>query len=177
MSGASQSRCPSFDAVYALLFPVIYRVSLRVTGSREAAEDLCHESFLRYLQHAPPLPDVDQAKYWLIRVVKNLSLNHEKRRRRERVAGAKLRQLSVGYSDESGEGMVLRAETRTGVQRALDTLPFTLRAPVVFREYGGLSYREIASVMGITENNVKVRIFRARERLEKALAEEGIHVS
>jgi RNA polymerase sigma-70 factor (ECF subfamily) len=73
--------------------------------------------------------------------------------------------------------MVVRAETRTGVQRALDTLPFTLRAPVVFREYGGLSYREIASVMGITENNVKVRIFRARERLEKALAEEGIHVS
>ena len=176
MSGESQSRCPPFDAVYALLFPVIYRVSLRVTGSREAAEDLCHESFIRYLQHAPLLPDVDQAKYWLIRVVKNLSLNHEKRRRRERMAGARLRQLSVGFS-ESGEGVVVRAETRTGVQRALDTLPYTLRAPVVFREYGGLSYKEIASVMGITENNVKVRIFRARERLEKALAEEGIHVS
>jgi RNA polymerase sigma factor (sigma-70 family) len=176
MSGASRSRCPSFDAVYALLFPVIYRVSLRVTGSREAAEDLCHESFIRYLQHSPPLADIDQAKYWLIRVVKNLSLNYEKRRRRERVAGARLRQLSVGFS-ESSERALVRAETRTGVQRALDTLPYTLRAPVVFREYGGLSYKEIASVMGITENNVKVRIFRARERLEKALAEEGISVS
>jgi RNA polymerase sigma factor (sigma-70 family) len=176
MSGASHARCPSFDAVYALLFPVIYRVSLRVTGSREAAEDLCHESFIRYLEHAPPLPDIDQAKYWLIRVVKNLSLNLEKRRRRERMADARLRQLSVGFS-ESGERVLMRSETRTGVQRALDTLPYTLRAPVVFREYGGLSYREIASVMGITENNVKVRIFRARERLEKALAEEGIHVS
>jgi RNA polymerase sigma-70 factor (ECF subfamily) len=177
MSGASHARSLSFDAVYALLFPVIYRVSLRVTGSREAAEDLCHESFIRYLEHAPPLPDIDQAKYWLIRVVKNLSLNLEKRRRRERMAGARLRQLSVGFTTESGERQLVRSETRTGVQRALDTLPYTLRAPVVFREYGGLSYREIASVMGITENNVKVRIFRARERLEKALAEEGIHVS
>jgi RNA polymerase sigma factor (sigma-70 family) len=176
MSGATHERCPSFDAVYAILFPVIYRVSLRVTGSREVAEDLCHESFIRYLQHAPALADIDQAKYWLIRVVKNLSLNHEKRRRRERKAGARLRLLVPAFS-ESGDRSLDREETRSGVQRALDELPYTLRAPVVFREYGGLSYREIASVMGITENNVKVRIFRARERLEKALAEEGLHVS
>lgn len=165
----------SFDEVYGSLFPVIYKVSLRVTGDREAAEDLCHEAFIRYLHIPQELPTLDQAKYWLIRVVRNLSLNHEKRRRRENVAIARLRRLWAG-GEESGERLVVAAETRSRVQQALDALPERLRAPLVFREYAGLSYREIGSIMGITEGNVKVRIFRARERLAKVFAEEGVHV-
>ena len=45
------------------------------------------------------------------------------------------------------------------------------------REYGGLSYREIASVLRITEGNVKVRVFRARQRLAKILDPSNLHVS
>ncbi len=167
---------PSFDEVYVSLFPVVYRVSLRVTGDHEAAEDLCHEAFIRYLHLPQQLPDLDQAKYWLIRVVRNLSLNHEKRRTRETAAVKRLRRASPGVA-ESGEKLVVAEETRSEVQRALDRLPYRLRVPLVFREYAGLSYRQIGAAMGISEGNVKVRIFRARERLAKVLAEEGVHVS
>jgi RNA polymerase sigma factor (sigma-70 family) len=108
--------------------------------------------------------------------VKNLSLNHEKKRTREKAALGKLKQLSVGVS-ESGERQLLREELRTSVQTALDALPHNLRAPLVFREYGELSYREIGAILGISENNVKVRVFRARDRLHKALTEGDAYVS
>jgi RNA polymerase sigma factor (sigma-70 family) len=176
MSSANNAQSPSFDAVYESLFPVIYRVSLRVTGHKEIAEDLCHEAFIKLMERADLLPDIDQCKYWLIRVVKNLSLNHEKRKVRERAAFVKLTRLAP-VAAEASDRQLIREETRTSVQKALDGLPYNLRAPLVFREYGSLSYREIGSILGISESNVKVRIFRARERLEKALAEGDAYVS
>jgi RNA polymerase sigma factor (sigma-70 family) len=167
---------PSFDQVYESLFPVIYRISLRITGDKEVAEDLCHEAFIKLMERADVLPDLDQSKYWLIRVVKNLSLNHEKRRGRERAAYSRLSRITRGAS-ESTEKLVLAESTRADVQLALNGLPYNLRTPLVFREYGDLSYKEIASILRISESNVKVRIFRARERLEKALSEDGDNVS
>jgi RNA polymerase sigma factor (sigma-70 family) len=176
MGSTEYAHSPSFDVVYATLFPIIYRVSLRVTGDREIAEDLCHEAFIKLMERTDLLPDLEQSKFWLIRVVKNLSLNYEKRRSRERAAFTKLTRLSVGTS-ESSEKQLMKEETRTSVQQALDGLPYNLRAPLVFREFGDLSYKEIGAILGISESNVKVRIFRARERLEKALAEGDAYVS
>jgi RNA polymerase sigma-70 factor (ECF subfamily) len=176
MSGTEYAHTPSFDVVYETLFPVIYRVSLRVTGDKEIAEDLCHEAFIKLMQRSDFLPDLEQSKYWLIRVVKNLSLNYEKRKTREKAAYTRLTRLNTGVS-ESSEKQIMRKETRTDVQNALNALPYNLRAPLVFREYGDLSYREIGSILGISESNVKVRIFRARERLEKVLGEGDAYVS
>ena len=176
MSNTEHARPLSFDIVYETLFPVIYHVALRVTGCREVAEDLCHEAFIKLMERTDVLPDLEQSKYWLIRVVKNLSLNYEKRRAREKAAFLKLSRITTSI-EESSEKAVIQEETRTDVQGALDGLPYNLRAPLVFREYGNLSYKEIGSILGITESNVKVRIFRARERLEKALTKGDAYVS
>ena len=176
MSSPEYVHPPSFDVVYETLFPIIYRVSLRVTGDREVAEDLCHEAFIKLMQRSNLLPDLEQSKYWLIRVVKNLSLNYEKRKNREKAAFSKLTRLTPLVA-ESSEKQLMKEETRTNVQGALDALPYNLRAPLVFREYGDLSYKEIGAILGISESNVKVRIFRARERLEKALSEGDAYVS
>jgi RNA polymerase sigma-70 factor (ECF subfamily) len=176
MSSTEYAHPPPFDVVYETLFPTIYRVSFRVTGDREVAEDLCHDAFIKLMERPDLLADIEQSKYWLIRVVKNLSLNYEKRRNREKAAYSKVSRLAVS-SAESSEKQMIREQTRADVQSALDALPYSLRAPLVFREYGDLSYREIGAILGISENNVKVRIFRARERVGKALAEGDAHVS
>ncbi len=175
MSNTEYARSPSFDAVYEALFSITFRVSLRITGDREIAEDLCHEAFIKLMERSNLLPDLDQCKFWLIRVVKNLSLNYEKRKNRERAAYTRLTRLSVGVT-ESSEKQLIREETRSAVQKALDALPYNLRAPLVFREYGNLSYKQIGSILRISENNVKVRIFRAREHLGKMLMEGEVHV-
>jgi len=151
-------------------------VSLRVTGSREAAEDLCHESFIRYLQHAPLLPDVDQAKYWLIRVVKNNALNWAKRKGRE----ARAYERYFRESDEessSAEDETLRRFSAEEVKENLEKLPENLRMVLILKEYGLLNYKEIGRVLGISEGNVKVRVFRAREALLSLFREGNRDVS
>jgi RNA polymerase sigma-70 factor (ECF subfamily) len=176
MGNSEQAHPPSFDEVYESLFPTVYGVSLRITGDKEVAEDLCQEAFIKLMERTNAIPDLDQSKFWLIRVVKNLSFNYEKKKGREKAAFKKLTQLSTGVSD-SGEKQVIEEEVRTDVQRALDALPYNFRVPLVFREYADLSYKEIAAILGISESNVKVRIFRARERLEKVLNEGKNDVS
>ena len=56
MSSTEYARPPSFEAVYETLFPIIFRVSLRVTGDREIAEDLCHEAFIKLMERPNLLP-------------------------------------------------------------------------------------------------------------------------
>ena len=155
-----------FNAEYSQLFPVIFRVAYRVTGDVGIAEDLCHEAFIKYYERHEPLPDTNQAKYWLIRVVKNMALNHEKRKSRERKALSKLEKITPQYA-ESEEKRVMEDELKSSVQEALNRLPPKLRMVLVLKEYGGLNYREIGAMLKISEGNVKVRVFRAREQLEK----------
>jgi RNA polymerase sigma-70 factor (ECF subfamily) len=164
-----------FDEEYTQLFPVIFRVAYRITGDTGIAEDLCHEAFIKYYERHEPLPDTNQAKYWLIRVVKNMSLNHEKRKVRERKAVGKLEKITPHYS-ESEEKRVIEKATVQVVQEALDELPYKLRIVLVLKEYSGMNYREIGTTLGISEGNVKVRVFRAREQLEKILKDEKHYV-
>ena len=165
-----------FNDVYESTYPLLFRVAYRITGSASVTEDLCQEAFIRYLKRSSPLPSIDEARYWLIRVVKNLSLNHEKRKSRERRAYERLGREPKRIVP-SGEVEAMQGESIQLVQKALNRLPFKLRSAIVLREYGDLSYREIASVLGISEANVKVRVFRAREQLKRLLDEGEVYVS
>lgn len=165
----------AFREVYETLYPLIFRIAFRITGSIPLAEDLCHEAFIKYFERQAALPDMDQTKYWLIRVVKNLSFNLEKRKRRERAAYEKYCKQSP-ESACSEEDELVRAETMSAVQESLKKLPFNLRTVLVLKEYSGLKYKEIARILGIREGNVKIRVYRARERLAVLLKEDA-HVS
>jgi RNA polymerase sigma-70 factor (ECF subfamily) len=165
----------TFDAVYAEVFPLLMRVSYHITLDTGIAEDICQEAFIRFYHRTLPFPSEEQARYWLIRVAKNLSFNYYNRSKRERKAMEDyLRQprpLPV-----TGEEALLLGETEKIVHAAVRKLPEKLRSPLILKEYGGLSYREIAKILRISEGNVKVRIFRARSRLAEQLSEEEIYV-
>jgi len=167
---------PRFEEAYKSLFPTIFRVSYRITGDKGIAEDLCHEAFIKYYEKKELLPDLDQAKYWLIRVVRNISLNYEKRKIRERQAYIRFGKTSIDYA-ESGEDKLIKKETNGMVQEALNRLPYKLRIVLVLKEYAGLNYREIGDVLGISEGNVKIRVFRAREKLAIIFKEGELYVS
>jgi RNA polymerase sigma-70 factor (ECF subfamily) len=161
-----------FRRLYAVVFPILYRVAWRITGNEEAAEDACQEAFFRYHEKAMVFPNQDEAKYWLIRVVKNSALNYAKKKERERRAYQKA--FREGHrGEETGEGDLLRKETRQEVTEALELLPENLKIVLVLKEYGELSYKEIGRALGISEGNVKVRVFRARERLAALLKTSG----
>ena len=73
----------AFRQVYNEVFPVVMRVAYHVTYNQDVAEDICQDAFIRFYDKDMSFPSMDDAKFWLIRVVKNLSINHVKRKMRE----------------------------------------------------------------------------------------------
>ena len=160
-----------FRTIYDATMQMLYRISYRIVNDEEAAEDLAHDSLIKANEKKLVFPSINDAKYWLIRVVKNASLNYVKRKNRERKAYEK-----ALYEDhrvvQSGEAELLAAESIKIAKDALDKLPQKLKEAIVLTVY--LNYKEIGKVLGISEGNVKVRIFRARKLLEEMVGAENV---
>jgi RNA polymerase sigma-70 factor (ECF subfamily) len=185
-----------FKTIYEENVDMLLRVALRISNSMEAAEDIVHDAFGKMVEKKPVFPSGNDAKYWLIRVVKNAAINYAKRKGRETkayekwwrseaspVENAEAGALSIKETGtEAGiqpsvEEDVLRSEAARELRRNLSQLPEKLREVLVLKEYSGMNYKEIGRVLGISEGNVKVRAFRAREALLKRMKGEDSHVS
>jgi len=155
---------------------MLVRVAYRIAGSEEAAEDIVQDAFARLVEKRIPFPSQDDAKFWLIRVVKNGALNYAKRKGREVRAYERWWRGERESAAPADEG-IIKDESAAELRAGLDSLPEGLKAVLVLKEYAGLNYKEIGRVLGISEGNVKVRAFRAREALLARLGEDSKHVS
>ena len=162
-----------FRTIYNECMQMLFKVSIRIVNDEEAAEDLAHDSLIKANEKGLVFPSINDAKYWLIRVVKNASINYIKRKERERKAYEKVLYENRKKPD-SGETDLLKKETVDSAREALKKLPQNLQDVLMLREYADLNYKEIGKVLGITEGNVKVRIFRAREQLMKIIGEDNV---
>ena len=165
-----------FQKIYAELMPVLFKVAYNIVRAEDIAEDLCHDSLIKMVEKQMQFPSLNDAKFWRIRVVKNASLNQVKRKGRERKAYAKAFKEDTRKMD-TGEEVYLKTETSKIVNTALDLLPDKLKIVLQLKEYGDLNYKEIGRILGITEGNVKVRVFRARERLASLIGESDVYMS
>lgn len=185
-----------FRGLYDETGDMLLRVAFRITNSMEAAEDVVHDAFGKLIEKGMSFPSRNDAKYWLIRVVKNAAINYAKRKGREAKAYEKWWRNEASPIEDIEAGSISLSETGTdaGVQRAaeeevlrkesarelrdaLSSLPEKLKTVLVLKEYGGMSYKEIGKALGISEGNVKVRAFRAREALSSRLSGEDGNVS
>ncbi len=165
-----------FRAIYHETMQMLFKISCRIVNDEEAAEDLAHDSLIKANEKRLVFPSMNDAKFWLIRVVKNASLNYIKRKKRERNTYRKAL-YEIRQTVPSGETELLREETVRTAKEALERLPLKLREALVLKEYGDMNYKEIGKVLGISEGNVKVRIFRARKQLEKIIGADDVFLS
>lgn len=165
-----------FRKIYDATFVILFKVALKIVLDEEAAEDLVHDSFIKAREKQMIFPSMNDATFWLICVVKNASLNYAKRKLREANAYHKALYEGRQYM-ESGEVDLLKKETKKKVVEAISQLPDNLKEVIVLREYADLNYKEIGEQLGISEGNVKVRVFRARAQLLKLIGEDDVYLS
>lgn len=158
-----------FRTVYQSVFPMLLRVVAHITGSEDLAEEICQEAFIRFYDKAMTFPSQDDAKFWLIRVAKNLAINQVKRRSRELSMVEKLKKLPDRAPQEDGIQRLVEKETKDEVRSAIAQLPEKFRLVIVMKEYSDMDYKQIAQTLHISVSNVKVRVFRARKMLEQIL--------
>jgi RNA polymerase sigma-70 factor (ECF subfamily) len=150
-----------------------YRFSLLVCGHTEDAEDAMQDALLQTYKNARRIRQPKGFRTWLYRTVKNACLMS----RRTRIDQPKrLDSLDVDDAPEvAGEGpdpeaQTAAAEERRRFQAAFRQLPRPYRLVAFLRDVEGLSTKETADIVGITEANAKQRLHRARVMLKEALA-------
>lgn len=131
-----------------------------VCGDRETAADCVQEAFLRAHQRWESLAGYEDPIGWIRHVALNLARDVHRRRRRSRVAQARLQSEAGRHGDR-----VATAEPIDALAAELAVLPPRQRAALALRYVEGLTVREIATALGISEGAVKFHLHAGRERL------------
>jgi len=152
----------------------VFRLLLRMMGSREEAEDVAQETFISLYRHGKRFRSEARFSTFVYRVAANAALNRRRTlgRGRTRIEKLAVRQAAgddLPQQPRDPEDSTLGHELTRHVRDALGTLSPALRMPVVLYDIEGLSYGEIAKVLGVAEGTVKSRIHRARQALREEL--------
>ncbi len=158
----------------------VYNIALRSLGSREDAEDVTQEAFLKAYRSLGSFRGDCKFSVWLYRIVSNLCLDQLRARKRRPTQSLTVEnddgeedQLEIPDEHFSPEKLLDRKLTRQAVQRGLASLPDDSRQILLLREIRGMSYEEIGQTLGLEPGTVKSRIFRARKRLCTFLMQDG----
>jgi RNA polymerase sigma-70 factor (ECF subfamily) len=139
----------------------------RLTGSRDRAEDLAQETFLRLFRSAGDYTEQGYLRAYLYRIATNLVRSEERRERRLRLLTPFLPREE--HAEPAGPSGLLRRELRQEVAAAVAKLPLRYRVPLVLHEIEGWSYVDIAQEIGCREGTVKSRVHRGRQQLKQKL--------
>jgi RNA polymerase sigma-70 factor (ECF subfamily) len=154
----------AFDAIY----PGLCRYLEGVLGRNGAAPEVAQEALLRLYTAGPDRVTAGEERFWVYRVATNIALNEVRRVAvRRRLAGAAT--LLFGHRSIDPHEEAERRERDRALADALERLPARRRAALLLRERDGMSYDEIACVLGVSLSLVRTDIFRARASLRQDL--------
>ncbi|MES2819541.1 MAG: RNA polymerase sigma factor RpoE [Pseudomonadota bacterium] len=166
----------AFDLLVMKYQHKIFSLVVRFVHDHHEAQDVAQEAFIKAYRALANFRG-DSAFYtWLYRIAINTAKNYLVSRGRRppdtdvNSDDAQFYPGDNGLKDmESPEHLFLRDEMEASVHRSIQRLPDDLRTAITLREFDGLSYEDIASVMQCPVGTVRSRIFRAREAIDNAL--------
>jgi len=147
--------------------PGVVNVVYRMCGDEGLAEDAAQEAFIRAWLNLSSFQPGTSLRNWLYRIAVNAAL--DALRREPQAPTIEVESLAMPDPLAGPEALFLQKERALIVQRAILSLAETSRAILVLREYGGLSYQEIAAALDIPLGTVMSRLNYARERLKELL--------
>jgi len=175
-----QSAAQTFDGLFQAYEQKIFNLIYRLVGDYEDAADLTADTFVRAMRAYDRFRGDAHPLTWLYRIALNLCKNYFRQQRlRRRVHSFSLDSPAeqdgdllpreIEDSSQAPDRQVEARELQERVAAGILSLRPDFRALVVLRDVQGLSYQEIARILGCSEKAVKSRLFRARTRLREAL--------
>ena len=165
-------RLKAFEQVVLPHLDAAHNLARWLAGNDHDAQDVAQEACLRAFKFFGGFHG-DNARAWLLTIVRNTFYNWLKKNRPAEIAG-ELDEKALAVEDVSvnAEAMNLRLADAGVVRRAISELPVEFREMIVLREMEGLSYKEIADLSDVPIGTVMSRLARARKQLQKKLAGE-----
>ena len=164
MRAVRRGELAALDTLFARHHRRLYGFLVRLTGDRDAADDLVQDVFLRLLRFKESFRDDGQFVPWLFRIARNLAAD----RYRDSRATMSLDQHEAGTDgDAAALDSLIATENHQQLERALAALPVTHREVLLLRGVEQLSHRELAIALRCSEGAARVRVHRALAALKR----------
>lgn len=162
----------AFEVIVRRYQKPLYYLVLRYVRREADAADVCQRAFVRAFKSLRSLKKAGSLRSWLYRIAINLSLNHIRDRRDD--APLDLDALPAPLAESPvGTDRLIAGEQRRALASAIAELPPRQRAVLELRIYDELPFREVAEIVGSTENAAKVNYHHAVKRLRSILGQEA----
>ena len=153
----------------------IYALAYRTIGREEDARDVCQETFLRAFRALPKFRREAKFSSWLYRIALNLCRDWARKERRAPLVQLPedmdlMEMAAAAEPSESIEDLVARKDLTRRVEKAMALLPEEQRTAIVLKEYHGLTFQEIADLVGCPLSTVKTRLYQGLTVLRRELA-------
>ena len=171
---AREGEYRAFELLFERHRLLVYRFAYNMVGSRDDAEDVVQEAFVRAYQNLHRYRDEAKFTTWVLRIVTNLCTDRARSGNRrtaleQQEAARGLDWMTVGNTEDPVEN--LEGDRRVdALKRALKALPPHHRSVIVLRDLEGREYPEIAQVLNCTVGGAKLRVLRARRALRDRVA-------
>lgn len=145
----------------------LYRFALRTTGNTAESEDIVQEVFLRIWEQRTSLKNLENPDAWCMRMVKNLAIDKLRAKRKQNVALDTELQTADRQVNPHQQAEI--DDTIRHIEIFIQRLPEKQRMVIQMRDIEGMTYKEIAFVLDIPIDQVKVNLHRARKQVRKQL--------
>jgi RNA polymerase sigma-70 factor, ECF subfamily len=163
-----------FWEIYDQHYHRVRKLTTALVRDQWAAEDLTQETFARVQDHLADLKDPAKLSSWIFRIAYNLCQDHF-RTMGKSVISDDLERVETGIAEENSlQKEFEQREMGACVQEEVDRLPDSLRTVIILADIVEFNHREIADLLGITVENAKVRLHRARKKLKELLKQKCI---
>lgn len=155
---------------------IIYNYILRITLNKEDSEDITQEVFIRAYKNIYQLKDKDNFGNWLFKIAVNAINTNFKCKKRFEVLDEKFTNNVECDLIDTPEEVVKIKEKNIELLKKLEILNNDEKNAMILKYINGFSYREISEIMGIKEDTIKMKVFRAKKKLYnhvKNCASEG----
>lgn len=144
----------------------LYRLALRITLSTAEAEDIVQDTLIKVWNRRDSWPEIESIEAFALTICRNLALDHVKRQESHNES---IDERPIDQADNASNPYesAQQSDRIRLVRNLVNALPEKQRSCMQLRDFEGKSYKEIAEIMQIPENQVKVNIFRARQTIKQ----------
>jgi RNA polymerase sigma-70 factor (ECF subfamily) len=175
-----KSKLNEFEAAALEHIDSLFNFGMRMTGNRDAAEDLVQETYLKVHRFSHTFKDGSNLKAWLFKILRNTFINTFRKKIKEPKSVIydevedfflfnKIQNTKNGEDYVSGESSDVYEFLEDEVKNAVNGLPRAFKEGVLYSDIEDLTYGEISEIVGCPIGTVKSRLFRARKLLQKSL--------
>ncbi|MDD4169968.1 MAG: sigma-70 family RNA polymerase sigma factor [Desulfotomaculaceae bacterium] len=161
----------SLEVVYRYHMNDLYHYLLRLSGQPQTAEDLVQDTFIKAYEHLE-IYQGENVRPWLFRAAHNAYIDWRRKERRHIHTDPALMEAITEKVEPGPEELFLMQEKIAGWFKIIETLPERSRHIILLRDYHDFTYQEIAYILGESLTNVKVKLYRARQRVKEVMKNE-----